>query len=57
MAGSWHVRCARFGGTWVSRGAETGVPTMRSRPRVQVLDDGRGGLTGERRRASVPVGC
>jgi hypothetical protein len=37
------VRGARgFGGTWVSRGAETGVPTVKSRPRAQVLDSGRG---------------
>jgi hypothetical protein len=30
-----------FGGTWVSRGTETGMPTVRSRPRAQVLDSGR----------------
>jgi hypothetical protein len=31
-----------FGGTWVSKGAEMGMPTVRSRPRAQVLDSGRG---------------
>jgi hypothetical protein len=37
------VRSTRgFGGTWVSRGAETGMPTVRSRPRAQVLDSGSG---------------
>jgi hypothetical protein len=30
-----------FEGTGVSRGAETGVPTVRSCPRAQVLDSGR----------------
>jgi hypothetical protein len=37
------MRGARgFGGTWVSRGAEMGVPTVRSRLHAQELDSGRG---------------
>jgi hypothetical protein len=33
------------------------VPTDRSRLRAQVLDGGRGGLTGKRARVSAPVEC
>jgi hypothetical protein len=46
----------RFGGTRASRGVETVVPTVRSYLRVQVFDDGLGGLTGKRGRGTAPVG-
>jgi hypothetical protein len=47
QAGWWRlyaglgVRGARgFGGTWVSRDAETGMPIVQSRLRAQVFDGG-----------------
>jgi hypothetical protein len=45
-----------FGRTRVSRGAEAGMPTVQSHLRVQVFDDGLGGVTGERRRGTAPMG-
>jgi hypothetical protein len=46
-----------FGGTWVARGAETDVPTIRSHLRAQVFDGGQGGLAGKAAGAAAPVEC
>jgi hypothetical protein len=57
-AGSRRARRASFfGGTWAAEGADMVMSTDRSCLRAQVLDGGRGGLTGKRARVAAPVEC
>jgi hypothetical protein len=55
-AGSRRARRVVFGSMRVSRGAETVVPTVRSRLRAQVFDGDQGDLMGERGRGAAPEG-